>query len=51
MSSVTDDAINYRITKADDLFDNQCMGLHTVGRGSDRQPVLLTLDYNPGSDA
>ncbi len=51
MSAVADDAISYRITKADDLFDNQYMGLHTVGRGSDRQPVLLTLDYNPGGDA
>lgn len=51
MSAVADDAISYRITKVDDLFDNQYMGLHTVGRGSDRQPVLLTLDYNPGGDA
>lgn len=26
------------------------MGLHTVGRGSERPPVLLALDYNPTGD-
>ncbi|MGS6553070.1 aminopeptidase PepB, partial [Escherichia coli] len=26
------------------------MGLHTVGRGSERSPVLLALDYNPTGD-
>ncbi len=26
------------------------MGIHTVGRGSERPPVLLALDYNPTGD-
>lgn len=44
------DAVNYRITKGDDLREQNYLGLHTVGRGSSRSPVLLALDYNPGGD-
>ncbi|TKI06747.1 aminopeptidase PepB [Martelella alba] len=50
LSLVAQDAVKYRITKADDLRDNGYMGLYTVGRGSDRQPVLLSLDYNPSGN-
>ncbi|MCR3755944.1 MAG: aminopeptidase B [Sodalis sp. Psp] len=50
ISTVAGNAISYRITKADDLYDNQYIGLYTVGRGSERQPVLLTLDYNPSNN-
>ncbi|MBJ3815675.1 aminopeptidase PepB [Shimwellia pseudoproteus] len=39
--------VSYRITKGEDLREQNYMGLHTVGRGSDRSPVLLALDYNP----
>ncbi|XBS68792.1 aminopeptidase PepB [Acerihabitans sp. KWT182] len=42
--------IHYRITKAEDLRDGNYMGIHSVGRGSERQPVLLSLDYNPGGN-
>jgi len=45
------DLISYRITKGEDLREQKYMGLHTVGRGSDRPPVLLALDYNPTGDA
>ncbi|MTD28539.1 aminopeptidase PepB [Erwinia sorbitola] len=48
LCDVAGDAVNYRITKGDDLKSQNYMGLHTVGRGSSRSPVLLTLDYNPG---
>lgn len=41
------DDISYRITKGEDLREQNYMGIHTVGRGSDRAPVLLALDYNP----
>jgi PepB aminopeptidase len=44
------DAVSYRITKGEDLREQNYMGLHTVGRGSSRSPVLLALDYNPGGD-
>ncbi len=50
ISSVADTTISYNIMKADDLSNKNYMGLYTVGRGSNRQPVLLTLDYNPTND-
>ncbi|HBH63812.1 MAG TPA: aminopeptidase PepB [Erwinia persicina] len=48
LCDVACDAVSYRIIKGDDLKAQNYMGLHTVGRGSSRSPVLLTLDYNPG---
>ncbi|WP_416260746.1 aminopeptidase PepB [Gibbsiella quercinecans] len=45
------DAVSYRITKGEDLRSQEYAGLHTVGRGSDRAPVLLALDFNPTGDA
>ena len=50
LCGVACDHVSYRITKGEDLRDQNYMGLHTVGRGSDRPPVLLTLDYNPTGD-
>ncbi len=43
--------VRYRITKGEDLREQGYMGIHTVGRGSERPPVLLALDYNPTGDA
>lgn len=50
LSDVGGEKISYRITKGEDLREQNYVGLHTVGRGSSRAPVLLTLDYNPGGD-
>ncbi|QUG74752.1 aminopeptidase PepB [Erwinia sp. E602] len=50
LCEVTCDGVNYRIIKGDDLRHQNYSGLHTVGRGSTRSPVLLTLDYNPGGN-
>jgi len=50
ISKYAGDAVSYRITKGEDLREQNYMGLHTVGRGSSRSPVLLALDYNPGGD-
>ena len=50
ISNVAGDRVTYRITKGEDLRDQGYMGLHTVGRGSERSPVLLALDYNPTGD-
>lgn len=47
LHAVGGDAVSYRITKGEDLREQNYIGLHTVGRGSDRQPVLLALDFNP----
>ncbi len=41
------DSISYRIRKGDELREKEYNGLYTVGRGSDRPPVFLSLDYNP----
>ncbi|MGI2258798.1 aminopeptidase PepB [Shewanella sp. GXUN23E] len=44
--------ISYRIVEGEALIEEQWVGIHAVGRGSDRPPVLLELDYNPlGKDA
>ncbi|MHB2054497.1 aminopeptidase PepB [Pantoea dispersa] len=50
ISEVGADAVSYRIIKGEDLREQGYAGIHTVGRGSTRPPVLLTLDFNPGGD-
>ena len=50
LCSVACDQVSYRITKGEDLREQNYMGIHTVGRGSERAPVLLALDYNPTGD-
>ncbi|WP_038825555.1 aminopeptidase PepB [Yersinia pseudotuberculosis] len=47
LCAVSCDAVSYRITKGEDLREQNYAGIYTVGRGSDRAPVLLALDYNP----
>ncbi|WP_145586157.1 aminopeptidase PepB [Yersinia rochesterensis] len=47
LCAVSCDAVSYRITKGEDLREQGYAGIYTVGRGSDRAPVLLALDYNP----
>jgi len=45
------DHVSYRITKGEDLREQNYNGLYTVGHSSTRPPVLLTLDFNPtGND-
>lgn len=50
LSETGGDAVTYRITKGEALRDLGYNGLHIVGRGSTRSPVLLTLDFNPSAD-
>ncbi|PKH21834.1 aminopeptidase PepB [Enterobacterales bacterium CwR94] len=50
LTEVGGEAVSYRITKGEDLREQGYMGIHTVGRGSTRAPVLLALDYNPTGD-
>lgn len=50
LCSVAGEKMSYRITKGEDLREQGYLGLHTVGRGSERPPVLLALDYNPTGD-
>nr|WP_121500694.1 aminopeptidase PepB [Entomohabitans teleogrylli] len=51
LCGVACDDVSYRITKGEDLREQNYLGLHTVGRGSARPPVLLALDYNPTGDS
>ncbi|MBY6257342.1 aminopeptidase PepB [Phytobacter diazotrophicus] len=50
LNDVGGEAVSYRIVKGEDLREKGYMGIHTVGRGSERPPVLLSLDYNPTGD-
>ena len=50
LCGVAGEKISYRIAKGEDLREQGYLGLHTVGRGSERPPVLLALDYNPTGD-
>lgn len=49
IASVTQQ-FDYKIIKGRELKDKNYMGLYTVGRGSEREPTLLVLDYNPTQD-
>ncbi len=43
--------VSHRIISGDALLTEGWIGLHAVGRGSDRAPAMLVLDYNPAGDA
>ncbi|AOM39306.1 aminopeptidase PepB [Xenorhabdus hominickii] len=51
LSGVAGDAVSYRIIKGNELHEQGYLGVHTVGRGSSRDPVFLALDFNPTKDA
>lgn len=50
LRGVAPHCVHFRITKGEELREQNYMGLYTVGRASERPPVLLTLDYNPSGD-
>lgn len=44
--------VSYRVIEGEALLEEQWIGIHAVGRGSERPPAMLELDYNPvGADA
>lgn len=43
--------ISVKQTKGQELADAGWVGIYNVGRGSERAPVLLEVDYNPTGDA
>ncbi|CAM4166803.1 aminopeptidase PepB [Pseudoalteromonas ostreae] len=47
IQSLAPEHVSYQIIKGDALLEQQWIGIHAVGRGSERPPVLLALDYNP----
>lgn len=40
-------AVSHEIIAGEELAEAGLVGIHGVGRGSDRPPALLKLDYNP----
>lgn len=51
IKSLAPEHVSYKIIKGNDLLDEGWNGIHTVGRGSERSPAMLRLDYNPTGDA
>lgn len=41
------DTVSYHMVIGEELKDAGWTGIYNVGRGSDRPPVMLELDYNP----
>jgi len=39
--------VSYRIIEGEALLEEQWIGIHAVGRGSERPPAMLELDFNP----
>ncbi|MCX2832168.1 aminopeptidase PepB [Microbulbifer thermotolerans] len=50
LSELAPEAVSHKIIAGDALLQEGFVGIHTVGRGSVREPVMLQLDYNPGGD-
>lgn len=50
IQSLAPEHVSYQIIKGDALLEQQWIGIHEVGRGSERPPVLLELDYNPSGN-
>lgn len=50
LTAVAPDAISVRSIVGDDLIQDGRMGIHTVGRASERPPLMLVVDYNPIKD-
>lgn len=45
------DKVSFTMTTGEALREAGWVGIYNVGRGSERPPVMLTLDYNPTGDA
>lgn len=44
-------SVSAEIIAGSALLENGWVGIHAVGRGSDRDPAMLVLDYNPTGQA
>ncbi|MCL1089946.1 aminopeptidase PepB [Shewanella profunda] len=47
LASIGGDKVSYRIIEGEALLEEQWIGIHAVGRGSERPPAMLALDFNP----
>lgn len=51
LTAIAPQAISVTKIVGDDLLKHGRMGIHTVGRASNKPPVMLVVDYNPSQDA
>ena len=51
IQSLAPEHVNYEMITGEQLLEKQWHGIYEVGRGSERPPVMLVLDYNPTGDA
>ncbi len=49
IQSLRPEAVSFELIIGDELLKQGLVGIHGVGRGSERPPVLLRLDYNPSN--
>ncbi len=47
ISQLAPKLVSYKIIRAEELEEKNYVGIHGVGRGSDRPPALLELDFCP----
>ncbi|PHS44129.1 aminopeptidase PepB [uncultured Alteromonas sp.] len=50
LSELGKEHVSYTMTVGEELKDAGWTGIYNVGRGSERPPVMLELDYNPTGD-
>jgi PepB aminopeptidase len=51
LKSLGEDKVSYTMTVGEELKNEGWVGIYNVGRGSERPPVMLVLDYNPTGNA
>ncbi len=52
LKNIGGDHVSFNIIEGHELLEKKWVGIHAVGRGSERPPALLELDFNPlGADA
>jgi PepB aminopeptidase len=51
LKSLDKDNVNYTMTVGEELKNEGWVGIYNVGRGSERPPAMLVLDYNPTGNA
>lgn len=47
LKDIGGDNISFNIIEGQELLEKKWVGIHAVGRGSERPPALLELDFNP----
>ncbi|AEG10157.1 PepB aminopeptidase [Shewanella baltica OS183] len=47
LAEIGGNKVSYRIIEGEALLEEQWIGIHAVGRGSERPPAMLELDFNP----